>query len=272
MARKSLSRNLDSMADEFRDEALETFENEGRQMADQAIQSVSERITKEFTDKIEDKELRAAFDGTMKKMDTAGELISAFKAVGGNSELLHKSVDEIQKNIGKFVDGDLTRADLMVSMADTAEVYITSTVEKMATLSAAEYGPLAPVIGQMAGYVAGSLFKEAVAPFINAAKRAQMARKKYEQLHGLYEAAIEQMQKQREEFERETEALFSRRQDIIDACFTNLDAAISQKNVDKASAALDEVAKEFSGGKGLKFKKLSEFDDFMTKGEEEFIW
>ena len=268
MSEKYLSHKT---VDEFTDAALTEFENEGRQMADQAIQSVAERVTDEFINKIEDKELRAAAAGTMKKMDSAGELISAFKAVGGNSELLHKSVDEIQKDVQKFMDGELTRADLMVSMADTAEIYITQTVEKMATLSAAEYGALAPAVGKMAGYIAGSLFREAVGPFIRAAQRAQMARRKYEQLHGLYEEAIAQMQQQREDFERETEEMFARRQDIIDACFNNLDAAISQKNVDKASAALDEVAKEFNGGKGLKFKNFKEFDDFISNSDEELI-
>lgn len=268
---KSFSRELDSMVDELKETAITEFENEGRAVVDETIQNVTERITNDFIDKIADEDLRNAAAGTMKKMDSAGELISAFKAVGGNSELLHKSVDEISKNVGKFANGELERADLMVSVADTAEIYITNTIEKMATISAAEYGALAPVIGKMAGYVAGSLFKEAVGPFIRAAKRAQMACKNYEKLHGIYEEAIAQMQQQRADFERATEELFSRRQDIIDACFANLDAAISQKDVNKASAALDEVAKEFNGGKGLKFKTLEEFDDFICNSDEELV-
>ena len=259
MTGNTLSRKLDSAVDEFQDIAIEELQNEGKQMADKAIQSVSERITNEFIEKIEDKELRA------------DELISAFKAIGGNSELLHQSVHEINQNIEKFVKGEISRVDLMVSMADTAEFYITDTIEKMATVSAVEYGSLAPAIGKMSGYVAGSLFKEAVGPFIRAAKKAQMARKKYEQLHGLYEQAIAQMQQQRKDFERETAELFQRRQDIINACFESLDAAISQKDVNKASAALDEIAKEFNGGKGLRFKKFDDFDDFISNSDDELI-
>lgn len=259
MTGNTLSRKLDSAIDEFQDMAIEELQNEGKQMADKAIQSVSERITNEFIEKIEDKELRA------------DELISAFKAIGGNSELLHQSVHEINQNIEKFVKGEISRVDLMVSMADTAEFYITDTIEKMATVSAVEYGSLAPAIGKMSGYVAGSLFKEAVGPFIRAAKKAQMARKKYEQLHGLYEQAIAQMQQQRKDFERETAELFQRRQDIINACFESLDAAISQKDVNKASAALDEIAKEFNGGKGLRFKKFDDFDDFISNSDDELI-
>ena len=271
MTGNTLSRKLDSAIDEFQDMAIEELQNEGKQMADKAIQSVSERITNEFIEKIEDKELRAAVAGTMTKMDSADELISAFKAIGGNSELLHQSVHEINQNIEKFVKGEISRVDLMVSMADTAEFYITDTIEKMATVSAVEYGSLAPAIGKMSGYVAGSLFKEAVGPFIRAAKKAQMARKKYEQLHGLYEQAIAQMQQQRKDFERETAELFQRRQDIINACFESLDAAISQKDVNKASAALDEIAKEFNGGKGLRFKKFDDFDDFISNSDDELI-
>ena len=62
----------------------------------------------------------------------------------GNSGLLHQTYGEIGRDIEKFIGGKMTRADLMESITDKAEKYISSPVEKMVTTLAAEYGALAP--------------------------------------------------------------------------------------------------------------------------------
>ena len=112
------------------------------------------------------------------------------------------------------------------------------------------------------------LFREFVAPFINAAVEAKRARKEYEELHEIIEAAIQQMRLQREQFEKATSELFAHRQELIDNSFQNLDEAVADKNVNQASAALNNIAKEFSGSKGLTFQTLDEFEDFMNSDEE----
>lgn len=84
----------------------------------------------------------------------------------------------------------------------TAKVYyISKKVNQVVTAVALEIsGSFAPVIGEMAAEIVCGMFRDTVAPFINAARRAQMAREKYEQLHELYEESIRQMEIQRKKF------------------------------------------------------------------------
>lgn len=184
-------------------------------------------------------------------------LIDAFKSIQGNAGLLKETLGE-----------QMDRADLMVSLANRAEKYIEDIFTKMTTAVAAEFGSLAGEIGKMGGYIAASLFREAVAPFINAAQRAKMARQKYFELHEIYENAIKQMQIQRENFEWATAELFAHRKDLIDKCFVALDATV---DVEESSKIFDGISKEFTGGKGLKFKSQDEFDDFILNSDEELI-
>ena len=197
----------------------------------------------------------------MKKLSNVDGLIGAFNSIQGNSGLLHQTYGEIGRDIEKFIGGKMTRADLMESMADKAEKYISDTVEKMATTLAVEYGELAPVIGKMAGYIAGTLFRETVAPFINAARRAQMAREKYEQLHGLYEEAIAQAKLQRQKFIEAVTEIFEQQEHLISESLDNLESALSLNDHERATKALNNLA-EGIGGQELSVKS---FDDFRRR-------
>ena len=182
--------------------------------------------------------------------------------------MLKETLGAAGRDIEKFLGGQMDRADLMVSLADKAENYIEDTFTKMATVYAAEFGPLAPEIGKLGGYIAANMFREFVSPFVNAAVEAKRARKEYEELHEIIEASIQQMRLQREQFEKATAELFARRQNLIDNSFQELDAA---GDVNQKSAALNKIAGEFNGGKGLTVKTLDEFEEFMNN-DEEFLW
>ena len=261
MKKDVLSNQLDSAIEEWADNAVTELKNQGKEMADSAIQAVSEKVQKKFIDKIEDEALKEAATGTLKKISNVDELIGAFNSIQGNSGLLHQTYGEIGRDIEKFIGGKMTRADLMESMADKAEKYISNTVEKMATALASEYGALAPVIGKMAGYIAGNLFRETVAPFLNAARRAQMAREKYEQLHGLYEEAIAQAKLQRQKFIAVVTEIFEQQEHLINESLNKLDAALNINDHAQATDALNSIAAGI-GGHELEVKS---FDDFRQR-------
>lgn len=267
-----IATQLDTALSEFGNAALEEIKGEVKSKVNEQIQKVADKVQKKFVDKIGDDILRDASTKTLKKVASVDGLIGAFRSIQGNAGLLKETLGEAGRDIEKFLGGQMDRADLMVSLANRAEKYISDTFTKMVTaVAAAEFGPLATKIGEFGGYIAANLFREAVAPFINAAQRAKMAREKYFELHEIYENAIKQMQIQRENFERATAELFAHRKDLIDKCFAELDAAISVENVNKASRAFDTMSKEFTGGKGLKFQSQDEFDDFILNSNEELI-
>ena len=256
--------NFDKVASEWGDAVIDEIKGDVKKQVDKGIQRIADKVQQDFISKIGNDTLRDATSATLGKLASVDGLIGAFKSVQGASGLIHQTFGEMGRDIEKFIGGEMTRADLMDSMAQRAESCISATFSKMATTAAAEFGPLAPVIGEVAGYIAGKMFREAVAPFINAARKAQMAREKYERLHALYEESNAQMRLQRQQFERETAELFEHRQQLIDDCFEVLDGSISvetisEEKANKISAALDRLARNVSGGNGLQFQTKDEF-------------
>lgn len=264
MAKDTLSVQLDSAVEDLKAAAINELQGQGKEIADKAIQAVSEKVQKKFIDNIEDEALKQAASGTLKKLSSVDGLIGAFNSIQGNSGLLNQTYGEIGRDIEKFIGGKMTRADLMESMADKAEKYISVTVEKMATTAAAEFGSLAPAIGNIAGHIASKIFREAVAPFINAARRAQMAREKYEQLHGLYEEAIAQAKMQRQEFIKAVSEIFEQQEQLIAESLDKLDVALSINDNQKATEALNNIAAGI-GGQELEVKSFDDFRDRIKK-------
>lgn len=252
--------NSKELFEQIATQASDYVEMQGREMANDALQAISKKIEKNVIKKIGDKDIRELASHELKSISNVDGMI---EAVG--------SVEEIKEFIEKYINGETTRGEVIENISDKAAVFVSSAVERIATgLAAAKgSGSFAPAIGAAAGYVAGNIFREAVAPIVNAAKRANQSRKQYEFLHGMYEESIRQMQERRIQFEEETLALFTNRKELIDSCFSQLDSAVKSRNVNKASSALNQIAQEF--GSELKFKTLEEFDDFISNSNEELV-
>mgnify|MGYP007101866783 CR=1 FL=1 len=186
-----------------------------------------------------------------------------FDSIQGNSGLLNETLGDMGRDLEKFIGGKMDRAELMESLANKAEFYISNTIEKIAAGLTAEFGIFAPAVGKMVGYIAGKLFSEAVAPFINSAKRAKMARQKYEQLHEFFEGSIAQMEKQRQLFEKETSEFFARRQKLFDNNLKNFDEI---KDINQKFVILGEIIKKFDGNP--KIENFEEFENFLNSNEE----
>ena len=262
------AKSVDDVVDNLGNKLADEVKGEVKQQVDKAIQYVANTVQKKFIEKIGDTTLRNASTQVLGKLSSFDGIVGAFNSIQGNAGLLKETLGAAGRDIEKFLGGQMDRVDLMVSLADKAENYIEDTFTKMATVYAAEFGPLAPEIGKLGGYIAASMFREFVSPFVNAAVEAKRARKEYEELHEIIEASIQQMRLQREQFEKATSELFARRQKLIDDSFQELDSA---GDVNQKSSALNNIAKEFSGGKGLTFQTLDEFEEFMNN-DEEFLW
>lgn len=253
-------KTVDEMFDQIKGQASDYIETQGRAMADDALHAISKKIEKGIVKKIGDKEIKKVVSGGLAKMSSVDDLMEVSGAVG-----------DVREYVEKFMNGELTRAEVVENIAEKTETLISAITEKLATgIAAAEgAGNLAPAIGSAAGYAAAKAFHEAVAPILNAAKRAKEAKERYEFLHGMYEESIRQMCESRDKFEQETATIFANRQDMVDKCFTQIDIAVKSRNVDEVSAALNQIAMEF--GSELTFKTLDEFDDFVLNSDKELI-
>ena len=231
---------------------IDYVEEKAKQIGDDILKNVTKKASKEIVSRIEDKALKGIAKKGLKQLSSVDGFV------------------EVGKCIGKFLDGELDRAELMQTVTDKAADYVTMVAEKLATALAVEAGPAAPIIGYLAGYVAGNFVRQAVAPFINAARKAKWAKERYEQVHALSKQSIKQMQEQRRLFEQETATLFSNRQKLIDESLEAIDDAIKAQDVNKASIALNRISQEF--GKTNKLSTFEEFDAFVMSGEGEITW
>ena len=249
----------DLVADTATNAVMDIAQDQAIKIGNDFLKSATQNIQKELVSRIENKSLKKLANKGLKKisnLDGVMDLAQDAKEIGGYIE--------------KFLDGEIDRADLMQNISDKAANSVSVAVEKVATVLAFETGAAAPVIGYIAGYVAGNLIREAVAPFINAARKAKWAKERYKKIHELSEQAVRQMQEQRFLFEQETAKLFNNRQKLIDESFFALDQAVKTKDANVASAALDKISREF--GNGNKLVTFEEFDDFIMNGKEELYW
>lgn len=261
--------NLDKVASEWGDAVIDEIKGDVKKQVDKGIQRIADRVQEEFVSKIGNDTLRNATSATLGKLASVDGLLGAFKSVQGASGLIHQTFGDMGRDIEKFIGGEMTRADLMDSMAQRAENCISTTFSKMATTAAAEFGPLAPVIGEVAGYIAGKMFRAAVAPFINAARRAQIAQEKYERLHPIYEEAIAQMESRRQKFIEKMTEIFGQQEKLIETSLVELENAFVVNDSEKFTKALNDIASGI-GGQELPVKSLDDFKR-KTKRREKLI-
>lgn len=260
-----IATQLDTALSEFGNAALEEIKGEVKSKVNEQIQKVADKVQKKFVDKIGDKILRDASTKTLSKLSSFDGIVGAFKSAKGDSGLLHQTYGEMGRDIEKFIGGKMTRADLMESLADKAENYISKKVNQVVTTVALEIaGPFAPIIGEMAAEIVCEMFRDTVAPFINAARRAQMAREKYEKLHEIYEEAIRQMQIRRQKFIEQTAKLFGEQEELIEKSLTDLNDAFGVNDHEKVTAALGTIASGI-GGQELDIKSFDDFKDRIKK-------
>ena len=270
MAGNYLEKRFDAAVEQWADQTADELKGQGKSMADRAIRSVADKAQERFIDKIGDKEFRAAATGTLDKMASVDGLMKAFDAKQSLG-LFKSTCGEIGDDVEIFLKGGIDDIELFMRIVNKADDFISKTIEKMATkIAASECGPLAPAVGKFAGYVAGKLFREAVAPFMKSALGAKYAQMHYEQMHAFYEEAIDQMRSQREEFIRETSKWLIGQQQIINDGLDRLDSAMSINDVNKASDALNSLAQGV-GGQGLTFKSQSEFSEHIRKKKGKLV-
>ena len=265
MKDNQLTTQLENTVEQWGNAALEEVKGEVKVAVDKKIKSVANNVQKKFINKIGDEALRNASTKTLEKLSSFDGIIGAFKSAKGDSGLLHQTYGEMGRDIEKFIGGKISRADLMESLADKAENYISKKVNQVVTAVALEIsGPFAPVIGEIAAEIVCGMFRDTVAPFINAARRAQMAREKYEQLHELYEESIRQMEIQRKKFIEKMTETFAVQENLIEKSLSDLNNAFGVNNPEEVTAALNKIASGI-GGQELEVKSFEDFKDRIKK-------
>jgi len=165
---------------------------------------------------------------------------------------------DVGKALKQLMDGEITKAEFLQIVGEKGTAAVLSSV--FTAVGTAVGGPIiGTVIGSAVGYFATSVLFSSVMQAFN---EAEMSRKRYEAVHEFCEYSIREMERQRQQFERDVAQFLSNRQQVIDTNLDRYERAIKNNDFDAVSSALNEIAEEFGGE--LQFKTRKEFVYFMN--------
>lgn len=253
---KDFDTAVKDIATETAKQSAQTYMKEhGAELAKEAVQVITEKAAKQFKDKAT-KDVITSVGGKLANAD-------AITGVAG-------TVYDIGKSFKAFMDGEITKAELLRDLGEKGSAACVSSVYATigGTLGAVG-GPagvaIGSAVGSMVGYVANSMLYGAV---LEQFEREEAAKKNAEAVHAFCEEAIRQMRIERVQFEQQIQELLQERADACMRGFRVMDEAILSSDFDKFSCGLNEIAQSF--GRELQFTNFEEFDKFM-ESDEDFV-
>ena len=184
--------------------------------------------------------------------------VTALTKIGNANALMNVAgaAYDIGKSFKRFMDGEITQAELMREIGEKGTGAVVSAA--FAMVGTAVGGPIGAAIGSLAGYLATNLLYGSVLSAFDAADRAKS---EYYQVAAACDEAIRLMRQRRAQFERETQALFDHRKRVFKDSFDRLERAVRTNDMDAFSTSMNNIAAAF--GKELQIKNFDEFDKFM---------
>ena len=230
--------------------AVEYTRQHGAELAVEAVKELSKLAEK----KIENEVIRNGAVKTLNKLSDSQTLTG----VAG-------TVYDIGNAFKQLINGEISKADFLREVGEegtgavVSGVYATFGTTIGTILAGPAGGMVGGAIGSAVGYFANSLLYGSV---LKAFEDAELARKRYETMHVFCEYYIDEMERQRQEFEREVAQFLSGRQQVIEYNLNQFESALKRRDFNSISLALNNIAKEFGGE--LPFKNFEEFDSLMT--------
>lgn len=180
-------------------------------------------------------------------------------------------VIDVGKSLRQLFNGEITKGEFLRVVGEKGSAFVLSgTLSAIgAAAGSAAIGPLGAwiggALGSMVGYFATNCLFGSV---MRAFDEAELSRKRYEMIKEFCDYSIREMRAQRLEFERAAKEFLQHRQQVIDQSLNDFEASMKGDDVEGATSALNEIAKEFGGE--LQFRTLNEFDDFMSDPNSTF--
>lgn len=225
--------------------AVGYMERYGAELAAEAIDSITKNVAKKITNETAKNAI----------------LISGAKIANANTiTAIAGGVIDIGKSIKSYMDGDISKAQMLRNIGEQGSNVCLSTV--YGTIGAAVGGPIGAAVVSMVGYMASSMLYGAV---LSQFDKEDIARERAAQTHAFCEAAIAEMTRQRLLFEKQAAEFLKRRAQAVIEGFAVIDQAIISSDFNELSKGLNTITKSF--GRELQFITFEEFDDFMNSDE-----
>ena len=128
------------------------------------------------------------------------------------------------------------------------------------------FGPPGAVVGSMVGYMATAWVYQGCMAVL---KQARLAEEEADRLEALCSEAVQEWNRQQQEFESRMAGFLEERHTAFGRCFGMIDEALEADDTDKAVRSLAQLAA--MTGSALKFEGFEEFKEFMEQ-ETDVRW
>ena len=217
--------------------------------------------------------------------DTAVATVEGYVIGGGTTIATHQLRSMLMKSTSPFLNG-LNKANLPVAVvtavmttADVVIRYINGEITAsecilqlgergtnimISSYSAAVGQALIPIpfVGAAVGAMVGSVLTTCYYKKLrSAAEAAHLAKEEYERIKEETDAAIQLINKEKEEFEQVTQRLFKERAEVINAGFKDITKALMDNNFELMASGLEHITNSF--GRNIGCKTFAEFDEQM---------
>lgn len=217
--------------------------------------------------------------------DSAVAIVEGYVIGGGTTIVTHQLRSMLTKSTSPFLNG-LNKANLPVAVvtavmttADVVIRYINGEITAsecilqlgergtnimISSYSAAVGQALIPIpfVGAAVGAMVGSVLTTCYYKKLrSAAEAAHLAKEKYERIKEETDAAIQLINKEREEFEQVTQRLFKERAEVINAGFKDITKALMDNDFELMASGLEHITNSF--GRNIGCKTFAEFDEQM---------
>ncbi|MBQ6297258.1 MAG: hypothetical protein IJK81_06155 [Selenomonadaceae bacterium] len=215
--------------------AVEYTKQHGAELAAEAIKALSERAEREIKNEM----LR---NGTVTVLNKLADSKTLTGVAG--------AVYDLSSTFKKLINGEISKAEFLRELGEKGTGAVVSGVyASLGTMIGTGIGgplggAIGGAIGSAVGYFANSLLYGSV---LKAFEDAELARKRYETMHVFYKYYINEMERQRQEFERKVAQFLSNRQQVIDRSLNQFEYALEKRDFDSMNAALNNIAHEFGG-------------------------
>ena len=244
--RKTFDRAL---VDTAKGSAVAWTKGQGAELAVEAIKSLTKTAEREIKNKF----LRDVSTKALTKLADANTITQAAGYL-----------IDVGQSFRQLYNGEITKDEFLRVVGEKGTAFVLTSVATAIGTAAA--GPMiGAAIGSMVGYFATNCLFGSV---MRAFDEAEMSRKRCEMIREFCDQSIREMRTQRQEFERAAKEFLQHSQAVIDQSLNDFEASMKGDDVEGASAALNEIAKDF--GRELQFKTLDEFDDFMSDDDAVF--
>lgn len=194
-----------------------------------------------------------------------GEAAGAALTKSNAPAAIASGVVQSGKSIVSYLKGDIESDEMLNEISQTAIIGTSTFYYGAVGQTAIPVPVVGAMVGAGVGYFVGHMLHQSSLVALGEPEAVRAARERREQVEAICLAAIEQMQANRRELEKQLDEYFADRKEDFLQSFQLMDEAMGEWDPNRFVQGLQKINYQF--GASLQFENREEFDSFMKSDE-----